>query len=195
MQIEGLDLRDLLKAARELEASDLHIVVGLPPMIRKHGKLVPLKFPSLNNAHSKSLIYSILTQAQRENLEKDLELDCGFSVPELGRYRANVYFAQGRVEGSFRVVSSEIKTIRELMLPRIIERLCEFRVGLIIITGSAGSGKTTTLNAMMNFINETKNCRIISIEDPVEYLHQHKKSIIIQREVYGDTLNFKNALV
>ncbi|MFC1699910.1 type IV pilus twitching motility protein PilT [Candidatus Omnitrophota bacterium] len=195
MNIKEIDLIHLLKLARELNASDLHIVVNLPPIVRKDGKIMPLKFSPLTGTQTKSLIYSILTQKQIEMFEKNLELDCGFSLPGSGRYRLNIYFAQEKIEGCFRVIPSKIKSIRELGLPEVVEKFCEDKMGLIVITGPCGSGKTTTLNAMVDFINSTKNCRIISIEDPVEYLHQHKKSIIIQRQVNTDTLSFNNALI
>lgn len=189
------DVRELLKIAVEKDASDLHLAENAPPALRVHGTLIPLtEFGKLNSAAISNIVFGALNENQKAKFERDLELDFSLYVPDLGRFRANIYRAQGSIGASFRIIPLEIKSIEELGLPAIIYQFCRRKSGLVIVTGPTGSGKTTTLAAMINLINHERNCRVIIIEDPIEYIHLHKKSLIVQREVYQDTKSFSIAL-
>ncbi len=187
-------LDDLLVKALEYGASDLHITTGVPPIVRSNGRLVPLNYPKLMPNDSQELIYSILTQEQRDVLERNFEYDMSYSIPGKGRFRVNVYFQRGTVAAAFRSIPYRIPTIEELKLPPIVGEFAIKPRGFVVVTGPTGSGKSTTLAALINIINETRNCHVITIEDPIEYMHSHKKSIINQREVGSDTKSFANAL-
>lgn len=190
-----IDIKTLLSIAIQKEASDLHLCANAAPVLRIHGTLVPLQeFGGLSPHDIKNMVYGILTPMQKANFERELELDSALNFPNIGRFRINVYMAQQAAGASFRVISAKINSIQELGLPEIILQFCQRRSGLILVTGPTGSGKTTTLAAMIDFINQTRNSRIVIVEDPVEYLHFHKKSMIIQREVYQDTRSFTSAL-
>ncbi len=190
-----LTVEELLRKTVELEASDLHISPGLPPMMRIHGKLVPLNnVPPLGPSDTKRLCYSILTDSQRHRLEEELEIDFSFGIEGISRFRGNVYFQRGTVAGAFRVLPFRIPDISELGLPPVVETFTEKPKGLVLVTGPTGSGKSTTLAALIDRINSTKECHIITIEDPIEYIHRHKKAIVTQREVYSDTKSFAKAL-
>jgi twitching motility protein PilT len=185
---------DLLQIMIEKGASDLHITTGSPPRLRVDGKIVPLDHPSLTPAETKSLCYSILTDNQKHKFEENSELDLSFGVKGLSRFRGNVFMQRGAVAGAFRTIPFEIRTFQDLMLPEIVNELVKRPRGLILVTGTTGSGKSTTLAAMVDRINSERYDHIITIEDPIEYLHGHKKCLINQREVNADTLSFRNAL-
>jgi twitching motility protein PilT len=185
---------DLLKVMIEKGASDLHITTGSPPRLRVDGKLVALDYPPLTPVETKSLCYSILTDAQKHKFEENNELDLSFGVKGLSRFRGNVFMQRGAVAGAFRTIPFEIRTFHELGLPEIVNDLVKRPRGLILVTGPTGSGKSTTLAAMVDRINSERYDHIITIEDPIEYLHGHKNCLINQREVNADTVSFKAAL-
>ena len=190
-----MDLKVLLKAASEKKASDLHITTESVPIIRIDGRLIPLvDFPKLNKEDCKRLVYSLLNDKQKAIFEKNLELDFSVEIPGLNRFRVNVHMQRGSVEAAFRMVSLHIKTIEELGLPPVLGDFCRKMQGLILITGPTGVGKTTTLAAAVDLINSERQSLIMVIEDPIEYVHVNKRSIIKQREVYSDTRSFKEAL-
>lgn len=188
-------LYDLLKIMVDKEASDLHITTGSPPRLRIHGRLVPLnEYPPLTPADTKALCYSILTDRQKHKFEENSELDLSFGIKGVSRFRANIFMQRGAVAGAFRSVPFNIKTFEELGLPDIVKELARKPRGLVLVTGPTGSGKTTTLTTIIDFINREREEHIITIEDPVEYLHQHKRCLVNQREVNADTASFKDAL-
>jgi twitching motility protein PilT len=187
-------LSDYLFEAVQLGASDLHVTAGLPPMVRVNGKVQPLDHPPLTPNMTRDLVYDILSNEQRQRLENDWELDISYSLPHTARFRVNVYFQRGSLGAAFRTVPSEIKSLAELGLPKAVEDMTEKPRGLVLVTGPTGSGKSTTLAAMIDRINETRDEHIMSVEDPIEFLHQHKKCIVNQREVNQDTRSFAQAL-
>src|SRR5574337_1636934 len=184
----------LLKARVEKAASDLHITTGSAPQLRIDGKLVPLKTAALTPVETKQLCYSILTDAQKHKFEEESELDLSFGVKGLSRFRANVFLQRGAVAGAFRTIPFKILTFQELGLPPIVAHLSEKPRGLILVTGPTGSGKSTTLASIIDKINTERHEHIITIEDPIEYLHPHKNCLVNQREVGADTQSFKRAL-
>jgi twitching motility protein PilT len=187
-------LSDYLLDAIGMGASDLHVTAGLPPMVRVNGKVQPLDYPPLTPNVTRELVYDILSNDQRQRLENDWELDFSYSVPRTARFRVNVYFQRGSLGAAFRTIPHEIKGLDELGLPKAIHDMTEKPRGLVLVTGPTGSGKSTTLAAMIDKINETRNEHIMSVEDPIEFLHQHKKCIVNQREVNQDTKSFAQAL-
>jgi twitching motility protein PilT len=187
-------LNQLLKSMVEQGGSDLHITTNTPPQVRVDGHLKPLNLPPLTPSETKQLAYSILTDNQKHRLEEDLELDLSFGIKGLARFRANIFHQRGAIAGAFRQIPYEIRGFRELGLPPVIERLCEKPRGLILVTGPTGSGKSTTLAAMLDKVNRERTEHIVTIEDPVEYLHSHKKCIVNQREIHADTHGFNEAL-
>ncbi len=188
------NLYDFLKMMIERGASDLHITTGSPPRLRIDGKLRPIDHPPLTPADTKALCYSILTDAQKHRFEENNELDLSFGVKGLSRFRANIFMQRGAVAGAFRTIPFTIRTFHELGLPEIVNELVKKPRGLILVTGPTGSGKTTTLAAMIDRINSEREEHIITIEDPIEYLHPHKKCLVNQREVTADTASFHDAL-
>ncbi len=189
-----MEIRDLLLLSIEKKASDLHLTEKEPPILRLDGKLSRTSHPVLTKEDLKRMIYSILTNPQKEMLEKDLELDFSVALPSLDRFRVNVHIQKGIVEAAFRRVPLIIPSIESLGLAPIIIDLAHKLSGLVLVTGPTGMGKTTTLAAMIDLINNEKECLIICIEDPIEFIHINKKSIIKQREVYADTHSFAEAL-
>lgn len=191
-----MDIHACLEEAVKRKASDFHIVVGIAPTLRIDGKLLFMSSETVSSQESKKAMYGILTDEQREGFEKNLELNFAYAIPDLGRFRVNVYVSRGNVEAAFRVISMRPRTMSELGLPGIVGELSFRPSGLVLITGAAGQGKTTTLASMINHINhEGRKCRIVTIEDPIEYMHQNVNSVIIQREVGIDTQSFNSALV
>ncbi len=188
------NLHQLLKAMVEKGASDLHITTGSPPQLRIDGKLVPLKTAPLTPVETKQLCYSILTDAQKHKFEEESELDLSFGVKGLSRFRANVFMQRGAVAGAFRTIPFKILTFSDLGLPPIVSELAKKPRGLILVTGPTGSGKSTTLASIIDKINTDRHEHIVTIEDPIEYLHPHKNCLVNQREVGADTQSFKKAL-
>ena len=189
-----MELRDLLLLAIQQKASDLHLTENTPPVLRVDGKLLLTKHPPMTRDDMKKMIYSILSDNQKEKFEKDLELDFSLSLPGLDRFRANVHIQRGCVEAAFRRIPVFIPKMEELGLPNVICDLARRPNGLVLITGPTGMGKTTTMAAMIDLINQERSSLIICIEDPIEYLHYNKKCIVKQREVYNDTHSFADAL-
>lgn len=187
-------LSDLLKKMLELGGSDLHISTNSPPQVRVHGHLQPLDMPALQPAETKQLAYSVLTDAQKHRFEEHLELDFSFGLKSLARFRGNVFNQRGATGAVFRVIPFEIKSFQQLNLPPIVAKLCEKPRGLILVTGPTGSGKSTTLAAMIDKINTERHDHIITIEDPIEFVHQNKNCLVNQREVHADTKSFSDAL-
>jgi twitching motility protein PilT len=188
------NMHQLLKAMIEKGASDLHVTTGTAPQLRIDGKLHPLRMPPLSPPETKQLCYSVLTDSQKHRFEEANELDLSFSVQKLSRFRANVFIQRGNVAGAFRAIPFKIKTFEELNLPKIVADLAEKPRGLVLVTGPTGSGKSTTLATIVDRINANRNEHIVTIEDPIEYLHHHKGCIVNQREIGADTQSFKNAL-
>jgi twitching motility protein PilT len=189
-----VSLHQLLKTMVEKGGTDLHITTNSPPLIRVDGTLVTLSHPPMTAVDTKKLAYSVLTDAQKHRFEEHLELDISFGVKGLARFRANVFMQRGAVAGAFRRIPYEILGFRELGLPPAVESLCNKPRGLVLVTGPTGSGKSTTLAAMIDKINRENAHHILTIEDPVEYLHSHKKCMVNQRELHADTHSFANAL-
>lgn len=185
---------DLLKLVVEKGGSDLHLTVNSPPMIRIHGKLWPTDLPPLQPKDTRRLLYQILSNDQREKFERDMELDTSYEIPNLSRFRCNVFVNRLGIGAVFRVIPARIKTLEELKMPPVLVELTRRTKGLILVTGPTGSGKSTTLAAMIDQINNERQDHIITIEDPIEFVHQHKKCIINQREVGSNTKSFANAL-
>ncbi len=189
-----LNLHTLLKTMIERGSSDLHITTGAPPQLRVDGRLMPVKVAPLTPADTKQLCYSILTEAQKAKFEKDQELDLSFGVKGLARFRANIFVQRGAIAGAFRTIPFKIMPFRDLGVPKAVQELAYKPRGLVLVTGPTGSGKTTTLASIIDLINSERSAHIITIEDPIEYLHPHKSGIINQREVGADTRSFANAL-
>ncbi len=187
-------LPDLLKTTVEMDGSDLHITTNTPPQVRVNGKLQRLPMPELSAADTKQLIYSVLTDAQKKRFEETMELDFSFGIRGIARFRCNVFNQRGAVAGVYRLIPERIKTFQELGLPTVIIKLAEKPRGLILVTGPTGSGKSTTLAAMLDKINSERSEHILTIEDPIEYIHQHKRCLVNQREVHSDTQSFGPAL-
>ncbi len=188
------NLHELLKTLVESGGSDLHITTNTAPQIRVDGKLRQLDIPPLNAVDTKQLCYSVLTDTQKHKFEEENELDLSFGVKGLSRFRGNIFVQRGAVAGVFRVIPYKVLTFEELGLPPVVKELSEKPRGLILVTGPTGSGKSTTLASIIDFININRKEHIVTIEDPIEYLHPHKGCLVNQREVGADTKGFKNAL-
>jgi twitching motility protein PilT len=189
-----ITLAELLQKALQMGGSDLHLTIGTPPQVRIDGKLRPLELPPLAAADTKRLAYSVMTDSQKHGFEEKLEYDFSFGIKDLCRFRANVFTQRGAVGAVFRVIPFEIKSFEALGLPPVVEKLCDKPRGLILVTGPTGSGKSTTLAAMIDKINRDRHEHILTIEDPIEFLHSHKNCIVNQREVNSDTHSFSDAL-
>jgi len=194
---KGLDdahLDDLLRIIVEKGGSDLHISVGIPPIIRVDGQLLPTNYDKVTPQDSQRLIYDILTDDQIQRFETNFELDFSYQLAKLSRFRVNVFRQKGNVGIVMRVIPARIPTLKDLQLPPVLEELTRLPRGLILVTGPTGSGKSTSLAAMINLINSERSVHVMTIEDPIEYLHNHRFSVINQREVGQDTKTFANAL-
>lgn len=190
-----MEINELLKTASKFNASDLHVKVGSPPILRVSGELTPLSSEGrVTQEDTMKMVFSIMTPMQREIFKKTNELDLAYSVAGLGRFRCNVYTQRGTVSIVFRVIPMSIPTMEDLALPDVIKKIAMEQRGLVLVTGTTGSGKSTTLASMIDYINTIRTCNIITIEDPIEYLHRDKKSIVNQREVGSDTESFGKAL-
>lgn len=189
-----LTLNQLLKQMVDQGGSDLHLTTNSPPQIRVDGVLRAVNAEPLTPTQTKQLSYSILTDKQKHRLEEDLEIDFSFGIKGLARFRANIFHQRGALAAAFRQIPYEIRSFRELGLATVVEKLCEKPRGLVLVTGPTGSGKSTTLAAMIDKINRERHEHIVTIEDPVEYLHSHKSCIVNQRELNADTHSFTNAL-
>ena len=187
-------LNDYLLDAVSAGASDLHVTVGLPPMIRVRGQVQALDYPALTPNVTREMIYDILSNEQRSRLENDWELDFAYSLPRVARFRTNVYFQRGSMGAAFRTIPANVMSFDELGLPSTIKDISDKPRGLVLVTGPTGSGKSTTLASMIDRINETRHEHIMSVEDPIEFLHSHKSCIVNQREVNQDTRSFSEAL-
>ncbi len=185
---------DLLKEVLEYKASDLHISAGLPPVIRVDGNLLRTKYQPLTPDSVEDLVFPMLNNEQRRILEQNWELDMSYGISGVGRFRVNVYKNRGTYAAAFRTINSVVPSFETLGLPEVVRQITERPRGLILVTGPTGSGKSTTLASMMDYINETRNEHILTIEDPIEFVHKSKKSVIHQRELGQDTRSFANAL-
>ncbi|SMC09364.1 type IV pilus twitching motility protein PilT [Nitratiruptor tergarcus] len=189
-----VDINSLLKTVVAHKASDLHLVFGSEPQVRIDGRLIPLNLPVLTGKEIQTLCYSLLTDKQKKEFEENYELDFAFSIPNVGRFRANYYKTLGEVAAAFRIIPQEIPSIDDLGQPPIFKDIIKREKGLILVTGPTGSGKSTTLAAMLNEINNVEHKHIITIEDPVEFIHKNKKSLFSHRELGFDTKSFAVAL-
>ena len=187
-------LEQLLRLTVEKRGSDLHIVVGMPPCIRIDGDIIKQEYPPMKPADVENMLMPIMSEKNKRDLQETLELDLAYSVPQCARFRGNVIVQRGTLAAVFRAIPFEVPTLDKLGLPADVRRLCTLPRGLILVTGPTGSGKSTTLAAMINHMNANFEYNMVTIEDPIEFLHSHKRSIVRQRELGGDTLSFNNAL-
>jgi twitching motility protein PilT len=181
----SLSLSDLLKRLLEMGGSDLHITTNSPPQIRVHGHLVPLDLPQMTPAETKQLAYSVMTDSQKHRFEENLELDFSFGLKGLARFRANTFNQRGATSAVFRLIPFEIKSFNQLGLPAIVSKMCDKPRGLVLVTGPTGSGKSTTLAAMIDKINTERHDHILTIEDPIEFVHMNKNCLVNQRELHA----------
>ena len=189
-----LDVQAFLKATVDAGASDLHISAGMPPMIRLRGEMVRSQAPTLSNDEARAMLYTLVSEAQRREFEAHHEIDFAFEVPGLSRFRANIFEQRRGIGGVFRVIATKIRTLEELNTPAILKDLAMRERGLVLVTGPTGSGKSTTLAAMIDYVNANRAGHIITIEDPIEFVHESKKCLINQREVGAQTESFAAAL-
>jgi twitching motility protein PilT len=189
-----MTLPELLRKTVEMDGSDLHITTDTPPQVRVHGHLARLDGTPLAPAETKQLAYSVLTDAQKKRFEESMELDFSFGIKGLARFRCNMFNQRGAVAAVYRLIPEKIKGFQDLGLPAVLAKLAEKPRGLVLVTGPTGSGKSTTLAAMIDKINVERSDHILTVEDPIEYLHPHKGCLVNQREVHGDTQSFSNAL-
>src|SRR6267142_204100 len=182
----NVTLSDLLKKMLDMQGSDVHITTNSPPQVRVHGHLQPLDMPPLTPSETKQLAYSVMTDAQKHRFEESLELDFSFGLKGLARFRANVFNQRGATAAVFRLIPFEIKSFNQLGLPAVVSKLCDKPRGLVLVTGPTGSGKSTTLAAMIDKINSERHDHILTIEDPIEFVHPHKQCLVNQREVHSD---------
>lgn len=195
--IEGdrYEMAELLKMTANLSASDMHLAVGRPPVLRINGVLHDVDGPSLTPIECRRLIYSVLNDLQKQKFEEQKELDFSLSIAHMGRFRVNVHFQRGTVAAAFRTIDTVIRNFEDLKLPKkVMDYLSRRPAGFVLITGPTGSGKSTTLASVIDLINRERDSHVITVEDPIEYLHPHKRCLIEQREVNEDTLTFANAL-
>jgi len=190
-----MDINELLKAAVAQGASDLHIKVGSQPIMRLHGGLAPIEGSGkLSQDDALKIAFSVMSPGQRETFKKKNDIDLAYSIPGVGRFRCNVFIQRGAIGAVFRVIPMKIPAIEELRLPDVVKKIAVEQRGLVLVTGTTGSGKSTTLATMIDYINMNRTCNVVTIEDPIEYLHRDKRCIINQREVGTDTESFGKAL-
>ena len=183
----NFDFSEILLEVVAKKASDLHITAGAPPMLRVRGSLVPVEgAPRMTATDTREIVYAILNSSQRQRLETDWQIDFAYSIPGNARFRVNAYFQRGTIGAAFRLIPAETVPIEKLGLPPVIREFASKPRGLVLVTGPTGSGKSTTLASIINEINETRDEHIMTIEDPIEFLHRHKKCIVNQRELGGD---------
>ncbi len=179
----------------EKGASDLHMVIGFPPLIRSRGELVPLDFPVLTSQSNKEILFEILSDKQQKYVAKYLDFDMAYALESVGRFRCNYFYQHRGIGAVFRIIPTEILTLKQLNMPETVKKISDFQKGLVLVTGPTGSGKSTTLAGMINYINETRAAHIITIEDPLEFVHKNKKSIFSQREIGTHAKSFADALM
>lgn len=189
-----MDIAELLAFAVKNKASDLHLSAGLPPLLRIHGDVRRVNLPPLADADVKALVYDIMNDSQRKTFEANLEADFSFEIPNLSRFRVNAFLQSRGMGAVFRTIPSKVLTLEELNAPAVFKTICDQPRGIVLVTGPTGSGKSTTLAAMIDYLNSTQHLHILTIEDPIEFVHESKKSLVNQREVHRDTLSFENAL-
>jgi twitching motility protein PilT len=190
-----MDINELLKKAVSQNASDVHIKVGSPPIVRVTGELIPMSDEErISQQDAMKIAFSVMSPGQRDIFKQKNEIDLAYSVPGLGRFRCNVFIQRGTIGLVFRVISMRIPSVEELNLPEVVKKIAMEERGLVLVTGTTGSGKSTTLATMIDYINMNRTCNIVTIEDPIEYLHRDKKSIVNQREIGSDTESFGKAL-
>jgi twitching motility protein PilT len=189
-----VDISDLLAFSVKNKASDLHLSAGLPPMIRVHGDVRKINLPAMDHAEVHNMLYDIMNDSQRKVYEEKLECDFSFEIPDLARFRVNAFNHQRGAGAVFRTIPSKVLTLEELNAPRVFKDLADTPRGIVLVTGPTGSGKSTTLAAMIDYINESQMSHILTVEDPIEFVHTSKKSLINQREVGPHTMSFENAL-
>lgn len=189
-----MELMELIQMGIDRKASDIHITVGLPPILRINGRLTKLEQEILEPKQTKDMVYKFLNQNLISTLEEKGEVDTSFSSPGIGRFRINAYKQRGSYGMALRIIPLDIPTMEELKLPKVVSEFARFPRGLVLVTGPTGSGKSTTLASMIDQINRERNCHILTLEDPIEYLHKHQNSIVNQREIGTDSLNFGNGL-
>jgi len=189
-----MDITELLSFAVQQNASDLHVTAGMPPLIRVDGDVRRIKLPAMEHKEVHSLVYEIMNDKQRKEYEENLEVDFSFEIPGLARFRVNAFNQNRGAAAVFRTIPSKVLSMEELGMGGVFRDLSEKHRGLVLVTGPTGSGKSTTLAAMVDYINETRSDHILTIEDPIEFVHESKKSLINQREVHRDTHGFSNAL-
>jgi twitching motility protein PilT len=190
----NFDFADVLLEVMELNASDLHLTAGSPPMVRERGKLRALEYPMMTPQDTRETVYAILSEDQRKRLENDWQIDLSYSIPGKARFRVNAYFQRSAIGAAFRLIPSKIPELSELGLPAILEDFTNKPRGFVLVTGPTGSGKSTTLAAMLDLINKHRHEHIMTIEDPIEFLHRHQNCIVNQRELGGDAKSFGEAL-
>jgi len=189
-----MEIKELLIIAKEKEASDLHLNIGIPPVLRINGKLTKLDFPDLTPEITHGMIYSILSEKQKANFEKEGELDFSYELKDISRFRVNIFRHRRGEAAAFRLIPEKIKPLSELKLPSVISDFAEKDRGLVLVTGPTGSGKSTTLAALIDIVNKKRHDHILTIEDPIEFIHSHKNCLISQREIGSHTKSFSNAL-
>lgn len=192
--LNGVHIDDILRMAVERKASDVHITVGLPPMVRVDGEIVPLPYVPLEAQDARRLVYDTLSNDNLQKFEDTHELDFGYGVKDLGRFRFNAYMQRGSVAAALRAIPTKIPSFEQLGLPNTIREMAKRSSGLVLVTGPTGSGKSTTIATMIDDINDNRQAHILTIEDPIEYLHSHKKCMVNQREMHSDTFSFHNSL-